>query len=154
MVKIVSRLEDRILEYFVFSVIVFFVKNAVANDSHVLLKCPNFNSAVACNQDCDRTGRVGFSVSGSEIELRKFEEDNVQKWNFNECNIENSYKWLCNKITYDKKNQMFHGYEIIQMMQGTFSQQSVVYNPVRKKWEEIFQCAKLGFKNESTEDFD
>ena len=147
MSTLVSRRQKRILEFFIFALFLLWSKSALTLSLHNLLRCPDSESAAICNDRCTRAGLVGFLVTSDELKINKQEASGTKNFSFKNCDIKNSYEWLCNQIQYNRDQQIFEGYRIVQMENGTFSEQSIAYDSSSNKWREIYGCAKVTVKH-------
>ena len=140
-----SRLVTQILELFAFGFFILIYKSTLAAGSYSLLLCPDSSSAILCTEVCKPLGQISYSINSGELEISKNEKGQIEKSNFQDCEVQSQYEWLCNKVRYDENRRTFNGYEVVQMVNGILSKQSFVFEKSQDKWKEVFQCSKVSF---------
>ena len=148
MATLISRLVNQILELFAFSFFILMCKSTLAASTYSLLLCPDSSAAIRCAEVCKPLGLVSYSIDSGELEISKYEKDNIEKSHFKDCKVQSANDWLCNKVRYDENKRIFNGYEVVQMANGVLSKQSYVFEKSQDMWKEVFQCSKVSFPGE------
>mgnify|MGYP001323731248 CR=1 FL=1 len=138
-----SRPVNQILELFAFGFFMFTYENASAASSYSLLLCPDSSSAIICAEACKPLGKINYFMDSGQLEISKHEKGKIEKSHFKDCKVQSANEWLCNKVKYDENRKIFNGYEVVQLVNGTLSKQSFVFEKSQGKWKETFQCSKV-----------